>query len=146
MTQTSSTSRKDIREAEKALDIRRRAHIEFLVQSLATRSGRVWFWDFLSECQVFVSAPAFNPHIDYFNHGQRNVGMRILADILAHCPDQYLLMIREANDRLSDSANPTQRPGGPSPVGGPPGSADPGSDEPIPADELFTDSPYRDHE
>jgi hypothetical protein len=34
-----------------------------------------------------------------FMEGQREVGIRLLTDIMGACPDQYVLMMRERNER-----------------------------------------------
>jgi hypothetical protein len=33
--------------------------------------------------------------------GQRDVGLRLLTDIMRACPDNYVLMMRESNERQS---------------------------------------------
>ena len=99
-----ATSRKDIRAAEKSAALEERSRIEFLVLSMNTIPGRQWFYDLLTTCQIFSVAPVFSGPHDYFALGQRNVGMRIWSDILTHCPDQYILMMKEANVRLASAA------------------------------------------
>ena len=37
-----------------------------------------------------------------FREGERNVGIRLLADITEASPDAYLLMLKEANDERRD--------------------------------------------
>jgi hypothetical protein len=33
--------------------------------------------------------------------GQREIGLRLLMDIMGACPDNYVLMMRESNERQS---------------------------------------------
>lgn len=33
-----------------------------------------------------------------FNEGQRNRGLALLAELNAHCPDEYLLMLKEQRE------------------------------------------------
>ncbi len=108
-----ASSRKDIRAAEKSAARLANDRLQFLRAALSTREGRAWFYHFLADCGVFHVDPVFEPHRDYFLLGQRNVGMRIFAEIKTNCPDQFILMEREENVRLS-TATP-QRPHSPSP-------------------------------
>ena len=57
--------------------------------------------DLLEHCHIF--------HTSYndiglrmsFMEGQREVGIRLLTDIMGACPDQYVQMMRERNERDS---------------------------------------------
>lgn len=99
-----ASNRKDIRAAEKAQARFDRDRVEYLVASLGTIQGRTWFWSLLSDCQMFSLAPTFDSPKDYFQLGQRNVGMRIFAEIMSNCPDQYITMSKEANVRSNLTA------------------------------------------
>jgi|SRR5580692_10858108 hypothetical protein len=103
------TNRKHIREAEKRQAENERARIEFLTAAMNTSQGRWWFHEFLASCQVLVCAPTFESNKDYFSFGERNVGLRILAEITAHCPDQYILMEKEAYVRQYTIDTTTER-------------------------------------
>jgi hypothetical protein len=110
-----ASNRKQIREAEKAA---RRADLdrtEFIRAAMSTVQGRTWFFNFLQDCHVENQPPTFEPNRDYFMFGERNVGLRIKADILTHCPDQYIQMIKEADarDQLRDTR--TEHAGSPDP-------------------------------
>ena len=94
-----ASNRKDIRAAEKAARQDEVSRLDYLRAAMSTWQGRAWFCDLLEFCHCFVEIPSWNPHQDYFQAGQRNVGLRILADIHAHCPDEYLKMMRESNAR-----------------------------------------------
>jgi hypothetical protein len=91
-----ASDRKDIRKAEKAAAIAESNRIAFLRAALTTIEGRQFFHDFLTRCHLFTSAPIFEPNRDYFAAGERNIGLQIFADITVHCPDSYLVMMREA--------------------------------------------------
>ena len=112
-----ASDRKQIRQAEKAAARTSQDRIEFLRTSLSTIQGRAWFYNFLDECHCFSQPPAFDPHRDYFALGERNVGLRIFAEIIAHCPDQYLTMMKESNARDQLAAT-RQLPGSQNPDGG----------------------------
>ena len=52
----------------------------------------------LSSCGVFrPSYAAGDPYQTAFNEGNRNAGLRLLADVTSTTPEQYALMLREAN-------------------------------------------------
>ena len=110
-----ASNRKQIRQAEKAAAVMERDRIEFLHNCLSTIQGRTWFYSLLADCHCFSQPPSFNPHQDYFALGERNVGLRIFAEIIAHCPDQYLTMMKEANVRDNLNTARTERAGSPNP-------------------------------
>jgi hypothetical protein len=99
MTQASATSTKSIREMEKAAVEFERNRINFLVSAMGLSQGRAYFFDLLEFCQSFVITPSFETNRDYTALGQRNVGMRIFAEIMLHCPATYTTMMEEANAR-----------------------------------------------
>jgi hypothetical protein len=107
---------KQVRIAEKAAQRAELAKIDFLKSCLATTSGRLWFYDLLSACHLFSDPFTGNALHEAFLKGERNVGLRIFADITAHCPDQYISMMKDANGRrteldskLSLSLSPAER-------------------------------------
>ncbi len=112
MTQSSATNRKSIRIAEKESAERDRTRNTFLAAAMDTAQGRLFFHDLLADCGVFHNTPCFEPNRDYFDMGQRNVGLRLQTLILTHCPDSYLHMLRDENERQHLSAA-RQQPGSP---------------------------------
>lgn len=69
----------------------------------SSRRGRRIVWRLLAEAGVFRSS--FNPSAMQmaFNEGNRNYGNKLLAAIIALCPEQFHVMQREAlNGRDSD--------------------------------------------
>lgn len=75
---------------------------------MATRAGRAYIWSLLSNT-IYVSAYSPEPTSMAFNVGQQNVGLKIEADIKIHCPEQYLLMLKEAKeDQDNDRRNAEQ--------------------------------------
>jgi hypothetical protein len=134
-----ASSRKDIRAAEKSAARTDRDRLEFLTAALGTIQGRTWFWSLLSDCQMFTLAPTFDSPKDYFQLGQRNVGMRIFAEIMSNCPDQYITMSKEANVRSSLTAA-RQQSRSPEPDRGDPGS-DPDADADGTGDPFYDPDP-----
>ncbi len=63
---------------------------------MGDKKGRAWMYDIMEKCHMY--SPSFIPNDPYttaFNEGERNVGNRILADIMKAAPDQYVKMCRE---------------------------------------------------
>lgn len=66
-----------------------------LKQILEQPDSRTYLWDLLEFCGVARTSFTGNS-TTFFNEGQRNVGLRIQADLTAHFPDKYLTMMKEA--------------------------------------------------
>lgn len=94
-----ASSRKDIRRAEKDALIDETMRIDFLRAAMSTTQGRAFFHDFLEFCHLFSDPFTGDALIEAYRKGERNVGLRTFADLLAHCPDYYIQMVKEANDR-----------------------------------------------
>jgi len=63
---------------------------------MSHQTGRAWIWDHLSGCGLYrVSARAGDAHMTYFCEGERNVGLRLLAQLQRACPDHYATMTKE---------------------------------------------------
>jgi hypothetical protein len=94
-----ASNRKDIRRAEKDAARYERERIDYIIAAMSTRQGRVWFYDLLESCHCFNDPFTGNALVEAYSKGERNVGLRIFADIAAHAADDYILMMREANER-----------------------------------------------
>ena len=66
---------------------------------MSTPSGRHWLWDHLSACHVFHSSFTGDALTTAYAEGERNMGLRLLSQIMQACPDNYILAQREANER-----------------------------------------------
>ena len=64
---------------------------------LNSRRGRRFMWELLDFCGVFKTSFA-DQHQIFYNEGQRNVGLKLLADVNEAAPEAYLLMLREAKE------------------------------------------------
>lgn len=63
------------------------------------RQTRAWVWDLISACGLYrASVRAGDPHMTYFHEGERNVGLRLLAQLHRACPDLYAKMTEENSD------------------------------------------------
>lgn len=73
--------------------------LEFVKAMMAVREGRAWMYGHLEACHVFhTSFVAGDPHATSFRCGEHNVGLRLLADVMAAAPEQYVEMIKEAKN------------------------------------------------
>ena len=99
MTEYNASDRKAIRAAEKAAALAARARGEVIIQLMSTEPGRRYVWDKLAHAGLFATTFSTDPIQMAFNEGQRNQGLLFLNDVIEHCPDQYILAMREHNTR-----------------------------------------------
>lgn len=103
-----AAERKSIRRAEKLAAETARARIEFVVAAMSTKQGRVYFHTLLSACSIFDGSFSGDALVEAFTKGQRNIGLMIYNDIVTHCPDEFVMMMKEAtiqeviNDRRNE--------------------------------------------
>lgn len=106
-----ATNRKDIRKAEKVAEVENQRRINFIVAAMSTAEGRIWFHDLLSRCHIFADPFTGDALLEAYSKGERNVGLQIYSDIVTHCPDYFVTMMKEAsireltNARRSESAD-----------------------------------------
>jgi hypothetical protein len=63
---------------------------------MSLQPGRAWMWEHLSGCGLYrMSAAAGDVHMTYFREGERNVGLRLLAQLQRACPEHYTTMTQE---------------------------------------------------
>jgi hypothetical protein len=77
---------------------RRQREIEDLTKLIDTAHGRRFVWKLLGQCGVFRLSYSGELASTSFNEGQRNIGLGLFAEIMAHCPNLYLLMAEEAKE------------------------------------------------
>ena len=74
---------------------------------MSTPTGRRWVYDFLVKCHLYTNPfSGEKPLTTAFMCGEMNIGQQLLAEVQATCPQQYSIMIEEANGRpsIDDSA------------------------------------------
>ena len=64
---------------------------------MATAEGRRWIWWLLERCGVFRTSFT-GDNATFFNEGTRNVGLMVIADINALCPEHFATMMTEARE------------------------------------------------
>lgn len=98
-----ASERKDVRRAEKAAALWGTQRLEIVRGVMSLEPGRRWFYETLATCHVFSTPFTGENNRTNFNLGEQSVGLALLAEIERACPDQFILMLREANDRSSGS-------------------------------------------
>ena len=62
---------------------------------LATKDGRRFLWNLVTECGVFVCSFDGSSRT-FFREGERNVGLKIIARLNAADPNWYGTMVKES--------------------------------------------------
>lgn len=60
---------------------------------LSTDQGRRFIWNMLEKCGVFKSSFTGSSET-FFLEGQRNIGLKLMSDIMRVDPESYLKMIK----------------------------------------------------
>lgn len=125
-----AAERADVRRATKAARVADRQRVEIVTQNMSTPAGRAWILDILEAAHIFASSFTTDALSTAFREGERNIGLRLLNDIMTSCPDQYITMMRESNER--HAARTSERSGSKDGDGGDQGPTgddpDPGTD------------------
>lgn len=107
----------EVSKARRKSDRRQRAIDNALKAMMGHRETRLWIFDLLEFCNLYRSSFATSGLVMAQNEGQRNVGLRLLADIMRVAPEQYVLMLtenKEPDDDGTDSESDgtsSERPG-----------------------------------
>lgn len=89
-----ASDEKQVKEAKRKEKDVRAQELEDIKFVLSSPQGRRFYWRYLSKCGMFTTSFTGNSGT-YFKEGERNVGLRLYADMMAASPDSYLLMIKE---------------------------------------------------
>ncbi len=81
--------------ASERLAREKKALLESIMQF---QQGRRWIKELLVACHCFQTSFSKNALEMAFAEGQRNIGLQLLADITASCPEQYVVMLQEKYD------------------------------------------------
>lgn len=103
---------KHVKAARKAAREAQRDQDTFLQTIMSSTVGRRWMYDKLVGCHIFSTSHTGNALNTAFAEGERNIGLGFLNDIMQACPDYYIVMMREANDRsvIADTRRTTSEP------------------------------------
>lgn len=89
-----------VNKARKEAARRLRSHLEVVRTIMSTKQGRAWMYDKLSEAHIWT--PSFAPgdqFVTAYKEGERNAGLKLLGDIQAAAPDQYIAMVNESSEK-----------------------------------------------
>lgn len=63
---------------------------------LGTPQGRRFYWRTLGECGIYRTSYTGSSNSTCFNEGKREIGLRLMADLMEAAPEKYILMQQEA--------------------------------------------------
>lgn len=72
-----------------------RRDADTLRQLLGVKQGRAWMFRLLASCHIFQSSFDNDALRMAFREGERNVGLRLLAESQSADPDLFALMLKE---------------------------------------------------
>lgn len=86
---------KQVARAEEKEERRKETFKEDLKSILKTPQGRRVMWNYISLCGLFRSTFSENSGLMYFAAGQKNIGAKIIDDIVKTDPETFMLMMKE---------------------------------------------------
>lgn len=90
-----AADKEQVKAAERKSKWKREDEIADMKQLLEEPAFRRFIWRYLTDCNMFQTSFTGNSQT-FFLEGQRNVGLKIMADINDANPEAYLTMIRES--------------------------------------------------
>lgn len=66
---------------------------------MSSEQGRRVVWSVLEKGRVFSAISPMDAMAMTFNEGQRNLALELFQRVMAHCPEQYLKMAKEASEQ-----------------------------------------------
>lgn len=85
-------------EADERARLALQIEIDDLKWLMSNKRGRRFMARLLERAGVWRLSFNTNALTMAFNEGTRNEGLRLLAQITAHCPDRYTEMLKESNE------------------------------------------------
>ena len=98
MTDYNASDTRMIRAAQKRSRADRALDDGVLTMLMTAPNGRAWMWRHLGRCHAFHTPFTAEDSVTNFRCGEQNIGLELIADLLRACPDQFIFMMREAND------------------------------------------------
>ena len=86
---------KEEAERKRLLALQRQDLISSLSKFLETRGGRRWMLGILDLAHTFETSFHENPHYMAFREGERNIGLRIIADLQDVSADMLSKVLKE---------------------------------------------------
>ena len=85
-----------VKKAGERAKLTRKRELDDLLVVLSTLNGRRFIWRQLSECGIYKSSFHPSGSTVYFMEGRRDVGLKLLADVMEVSPEAYSTMATEA--------------------------------------------------
>ncbi len=76
-----------------------------VIALMLERQGRRIMFGLLSKCGVYTGSFAGDPHVTAYNEGKRGVGLSYLDILNIHCPEEYVLMLKERREDATRNAS-----------------------------------------
>lgn len=89
----------DLEQVDSKKDVasrRDKAFKDVVASILSTPSGRAWLWSVFQSCHMFQTSFSGDALRLAFAEGERNVGLRLLAQVMSANPDAWTLMMKES--------------------------------------------------
>ena len=94
-------NRKDVRALQKQAKLEDQQRREVVIGIMSVAPGRKWICELLEVCHIFATSFSDVGLRMAFMEGQREIGLRLLMDIMSSCPGEYIRMMEERNARQS---------------------------------------------
>ncbi len=88
-----------VRAGRRKAKLERDQHLADVRLVMDTIGGRRVVWGLLEAAKIFHPTFAQDPYLTAWQEGGRNLGLRILSDVMEACPDLYLKAQAEANQQ-----------------------------------------------
>lgn len=85
---------RQVGERQKSAKLRELRRVNGLKKVLEQPDSRLWLWDLLTFCGISRTSFTGNS-TTFFNEGQRNVGLKVQADMVKNFPEQYINLLKE---------------------------------------------------
>lgn len=95
---------RDVRKRKRETKNARFLRIETLKTIMSTPNGRQWIWWLLGETHISGTSYSDIPSRMAFMEGERNVGLKLFAELQKHCSGDYAKMVNEAQ-QLEETLN-----------------------------------------
>lgn len=100
---------KQVKEAKRQSKFSREQELDDVRQLLKLPAGRRFLWRFLERCGVYKSSYDPSGSRVYFNEGERNIGIMLLAEITQADPESYVSMMLESERQKFQQQNEKEK-------------------------------------
>lgn len=91
---------KQVKEKANIFKVTETIKADAIREVMRSRSGRTWVHSLLEACHVWRSSFAVEPLAMAFAEGERNIGLKITAEVIEAAPTEYATMLREAEEPI----------------------------------------------